>query len=101
MSSLRSERRRYLRLEPMGGVECAGGEVRCTGIVDIGMGGMRLSLANVVAPGTRVWLRLRVGSGSEEPVDVVGQVVWARQAPPFHAGVQFLEVDLERLKRLV
>jgi hypothetical protein len=96
------ERRRFPRLErQLSEVEVsAGGAVRCTGIVDIGLGGIRLALTDALEPGTRVRLRLRLAR-DEEPVDVSGQVVWSRQSAPFEAGIRFVDVDVGRLERLL
>jgi hypothetical protein len=102
MNPSERERRRFPRLErQQGEVELSGrAGVRCTGIVDIGLGGIRLALADALEPGARVRLRLRLAR-DEEPLDVSGQVVWARRKPPFQAGIRFIDVDVARLERLL
>lgn len=74
--------------------------VQCMGIVNIGLGGIRLSLSGGEKPGSRVQLQITVDP-EEQPIDVLGQVVWARTAPPFEAGIRFLEVDATRLRRVL
>jgi len=74
--------------------------VQCTGIVNIGLGGIRLSLSGSEKPGSRVQLQITVDP-EEQPIDILGQVVWARTAPPYEAGIRFLEVDATRLRRVL
>ena len=85
----------------MGVVDYAGGTgVGCSGIVNIAIGGIRLMLTAIEKPGTRVRLRIALEQQGQ-PIDVTGQVVWARTAPPYEAGVRFLEVDASRLRDLL
>jgi len=97
------ERRRHERCVVDGGerpvevVTYAGTPgVRCTGVRDIGLGGMRLTLSGPERPGARVTLSVALG-GEDEQVEVVAQVVWARRAAPHEVGIRFLEVDASRL----
>lgn len=97
MTGTSEERRRHPREHRVGVVGYTGSDgVDCVGIVDIGMGGVRLELSANERPGTRVQLRIELEQG--QPIQVTGQVVWARTAPPYEAGVRFLEVDTSRLQ---
>jgi hypothetical protein len=95
-----NERRRHQRASLIGVVEYAGGEgVQCTSITDISQGGVRLVISKPERPGKKVKLRLSF-SGSDEVVDVLGQIVWARQIDPYETGVRFLNLDEGRIQLL-
>jgi hypothetical protein len=72
--------------------------VGCTDIINISLGGIRLQITSAERPGQRVELTVTV-EGDDEPVHLLGQVVWARQAEPYEAGLCFLDVDPERPPR--
>jgi len=96
-----AERRRYARQDRVGVVEYSGREgVDCTGIVNIGLGGVRLALTGCEQPGTQVQLRISLERGSA-PLDLVGQVVWARRSAPYEAGIRFLDIDSMRLREVL
>jgi hypothetical protein len=61
---------------------------------DVGARGCRITLKRPVAPGTLLQLRFDRGEGVE-PLEAVGQVVWARKAAPLDAGVAFLATPRE------
>lgn len=94
------ERRRFPRVSSdVGVVDYAGGEgVRCTGITNISLGGIRLKTTGAERPGNHVKLSLTI-EGEEKPIHLLGLVVWARQAAPYEAGISFLDVDPERPPR--
>jgi len=95
------ERRKHPRRDLVGVVRYSGKPgVECTGIVDIGLGGIRLELSGSEKPGGRVQLQITVAP-EDQPIDVLGQVVWARTAPPYEAGIRFLEVDATHLRRVL
>ena len=101
MSPDRPERRRHPRTSLVGVVDYTGAEgVSCTGIKNIGLGGVRLDLTGRERPGARVQLSI-VLAGNEEPIQVVGQVVWARQSEPYEVGIRFVEVDTSRLEAVL
>lgn len=93
---MNDERRRFPRVNMFGVVDYVGTEgVRCTGIKNISLGGVRLQISAAERPGTRVKLSLTVAD-DETPIHLLGQVVWARQAEPYEVGISFLDMDPER-----
>lgn len=65
-----------------------------TRTLDVGARGCRLALQRPLAPGTLVRLRLERGDQAP-PLDVLGQVAWARKAQPACAGVTFVSAPAE------
>jgi PilZ domain len=95
-----NERRRFPRKPLIGVVDYVGADgVSCIEIINISLGGIRMSLSGAERPGNRVELSVQVKEEEGEPVHLLGQVVWARQAEPFEAGLSFLDVDPKRPPR--
>ena len=93
--TITKERRKFPRKPLIGVVDYAGADgVACTEIINISFGGIRLRVTGAERPGDRV--ELSVQAEGEEPVHLLGQVVWARQVEPYEAGLSFLDVDSKR-----
>jgi hypothetical protein len=56
---------------------------------DVGARGCRIRLSRPLAPGALVRLTIE-RDGDAPPLDVLGQVAWARRTPPLSAGITFV-----------
>jgi hypothetical protein len=98
--TITNERRRFPRKPLIGVVDYAGADgVTCIEIINISLGGIRLKVTGAERPGDRVELSVQSNVEEGEPVHLLGQVVWARQAEPFEAGLSFLDIDPKRPPR--
>ena len=80
-------------------VDYAGSEgVRSLELQDVSPGGLRLVTDAAEIPGASVTLQLTFGS--DEVIEVSGQVIWARQSAPYEVGVSFVDLDAERTAML-
>jgi len=61
---------------------------------DVSARGCRIALRRPLTPGTLVHLCIARGDGAT-PLEVVGQVAWARKAAPMSAGVTFVSAPRE------
>jgi hypothetical protein len=65
---------------------------------DVSARGCRIELKRPLTPGLLVRLSFGMGEGTE-PLDVHGQVAWARRTPPYSAGIAFLSVPRQAKER--
>ena len=94
------DRRRHQRAGVPGEVADASEELGGSAmLVDVSEGGLRLMVEGPVPLGTEVQLRLEFVD-CDVPIQVLAQVVWCRQSPPYEVGVRFLELEPEHRHRL-
>lgn len=94
------ERRQYPRFSVMGMVKYEGSAgISCTEIEDISRGGVRLIITGQEKPGTKIKMSVTF-AGSDEVVNVPGQIVWARNKEPYEIGVRFLKLEEKHIQLL-
>jgi hypothetical protein len=64
-------------------------------VIDIGLGGLRLRVAEPIPPARRYRLSIEIGIGARDRprIDVIARCVWHRATPDrlFEAGFEFVE----------
>jgi len=94
------ERRRHPRSSFIGDIKYSGSDgISCLDIHDVSAGGLRLCLDGCEQPGTRIIVSLLLKSHPDR-IEIPGQIVWARQAPPYDIGIRFLEDNSPATTRL-
>lgn len=95
------DRRLYRRSTFAGRTEYKGSSgVRGAIITDISAGGARVITDAPEKPGQKVAMRLTPGGQNGRSLELEGQVVWARQVPPFWVGIRFVGLTAEQRRKL-